>query len=195
MRTALAAACLIATAAQAQDLAGEVNPFIGTTNGGNTYPGAALPFGHGRLQPGRDAAARRNYPIAAPGGYEWRANGIKGFSLTHLSGTGCTGASGDVPIMPVTKDVALSPSADDGFTIFSSWFGHADEQASPGRYRVALGNGVGVELSATLRTAYARFSYPKDKPANLLFRTSDSEVGSSDASVQVDPRAARSRAR
>ena len=35
----------------------------------------------------------RSYPIAAPGGYEWRVNGIKGFSLTHLSGTGCTGAT------------------------------------------------------------------------------------------------------
>jgi len=186
MRIALAAACLIATAAQAQDLAGEVNPFIGTTNGGNTYPGAALPFGMVAFSPEETPLPGRNYPIAAPGGYEWRANGIKGFSLTHLSGTGCTGASGDIPIMPVTKDIALSPSADDGFTIFSSYFDHADESAAPGSYKVALANGVGVELSATLRTAYARFSYPKDKPANLLFRASDSEVGSSDASVQVD---------
>ena len=28
-----------------QDLASFVNPFVGTTNGGNTYPGATLPFG------------------------------------------------------------------------------------------------------------------------------------------------------
>src|SRR3546814_20622937 len=27
------------------DLAAEVNPFIGTTNGGNVYPGATMPFG------------------------------------------------------------------------------------------------------------------------------------------------------
>lgn len=187
MRIALAAACLIATAAQAQDLASEVNPFIGTTNGGNTYPGAALPFGMVAFSPEETPLPGRNYPIAAPGGYEWRVSGIKGFSLTHLSGTGCTGASGDIPIMPVTKEVALPPSADDGFTIFSSFFSHSDEEAAPGWYKVALGNGVGVELSATLRTAYGRFSFPKDKPANLLFRTSDSEVGSSDASVQVDP--------
>jgi predicted alpha-1,2-mannosidase len=173
--------------ARAADLAGEVNPFIGTTNGGNTYPGASLPFGMVAFSPEETPLPGRNYPIAAPGGYEWRANGIKGFSLTHLSGTGCTGASGDIPIMPVTKDIELSPSADDSFAMYSSLFSHADEEASPGYYRVALANGVTTELSATLRTGFARFSYPKDKPANLLFRASDSEVGSSDAMVHVDP--------
>jgi predicted alpha-1,2-mannosidase len=189
MRLAIlaAACCLIAFGACAEDLAGEVNPFIGTTNGGNTYPGASLPFGMVAFSPEETPLPGRNYPIAAPGGYEWRANGIKGFSLTHLSGTGCTGASGDVPIMPITKDIELSPSADDGFTIFSSYFSHDDERAAPGFYHVAMANGVTAELSATLRTAYARFAYPKGKPANLLFRTSDSEVGSSDASVAVDP--------
>ena len=174
-------------AAQAADLASEVNPFIGTTNGGNTYPGATLPFGMIAFSPEETPLPGRNYPIAAPGGYEWRANGIKGFSLTHLSGTGCTGASGDVPIMPVTKPVELSPAADDSFAMYASLFTHDKEKASPGYYQVALTNGVTVQLSATLRTGFARFAYPKDKPANLLFRTSDSEIGSSDASVNVDP--------
>jgi predicted alpha-1,2-mannosidase len=188
MRIAFAALLIAAGArAHAQDLAGEVNPFIGTTNGGNTYPGAALPFGMVAFSPEETPLPGRNYPIAAPGGYEWRANGIKGFSLTHLSGTGCTGASGDIPIMPVTKDVELSPSADDGVIAYSSYFDHHDEEASPGWYKVALANGVGVELSATLRAGHARFSYPAGKPANLLFRASDSEVGSSDANVAADP--------
>ena len=176
-----AIAVVMLGAAHAADLAGEVNPFIGTTNGGNTYPGATLPFGMVAFSPEETPLPGRNYPIAAPGGYEWRANGIRGFSLTHLSGTGCTGASGDIPIMPVTKAVELSPSADDSFAMYSSLFSHSDEEASPGWYKVALANGVTVELSATLRTGYQRFAWPKDKPANLLFRTSDSEVGSSDA--------------
>jgi predicted alpha-1,2-mannosidase len=186
------AASLIALSSAAQaapDLAGEVNPFIGTTNGGNTYPGATLPFGMVAFSPEETPLPGRSYPIAAPGGYEWRVNGIKGFSLTHLSGTGCTGASGDIPIMPVTRMVELSPAADDSFSMYSSYFTHDREAASPGFYRVALDNGVGVELSATLRTGAARFTWPKDKDdANLLFRTSDSEVGSSEASVRVDPR-------
>ncbi len=187
----LAALVLVSGASDAApDLAGEVNPFIGTTNGGNTYPGATLPFGMVAFSPEEIPLPGRSYPIAAPGGYEWRVNGIKGFSLTHLSGTGCTGASGDIPIMPVTRAVELSPSADDSFSMYSSYFTHEREAASPGFYKVALANGVTVELSATLRTGIARFTWPKDKAdANLLFRTSDSEIGSSDASVSVDPQA------
>src|ERR1700741_3491830 len=128
MRIALAAFLLMPSVAFA-DLAGEVNPFIGTTNGGNTYPGAVLPFGMVAFSPEETPLPGRSYPIAAPGGYEWRVSGIKGFSLTHLSGTGCTGASGDIPIMPVTIPVEMSPSADVAFNMYSSLFSHADEEA------------------------------------------------------------------
>jgi predicted alpha-1,2-mannosidase len=189
MRAVILAAVLSAATASAcaADLAGEVNPFIGTTNGGNVYPGATLPFGMVAFSPEETPLPGRRFPIAAPGGYEWRVNGIKGFSLTHLSGTGCTGASGDIPIMPITIPVELSPSSDDSFSMYASYFSHKDEAASPGDYKVTLGNGVTAELSATLRTAAARFAFPADKLANLLFRTSDSEVGSSDAETHVDP--------
>ena len=179
---------LSATAAAADyDYTAEVNPFIGTTNGGNTYPGATPPFGMVAFSPEETPLPGRKYPIAAPGGYEYRVIGIKGFSLTHLSGTGCVGASGDVPIMPVTIPITMSPSADDSFSMYSSAFTHAKENAAPGWYKVTLDNGVTTELTATLRTAFARFSFPAGKPANLLFRTSDSEVGSSDAHIRVDP--------
>lgn len=187
MRRVIAMAALFATIGiAAGEPADEVNPFIGTTNGGNTYPGATLPFGMVAFSPEETPLPGRRYAMAAPGGYEWRANGIKGFSLTHLSGTGCLGASGDIPIMPVTLPVEFSPSSAP-FTMYASLFRHQDEAASPGWYRVKLDNGVAVALSATLRSGYARFAYPKEKPANLLFRTSDSEVGSSDAAVRVDP--------
>src|ERR1700733_15599937 len=152
-----------ATSAHAADLAAEVNPFIGTTNGGNVYPGATLPFGMVAFSPEETPLPGRSYPIAAPGGYEWRVSGIKGFSLTHLSGTGCTGASGDIPIMPVTRDVEFSPSADDSFSMYSSYFTHDHETASPGFYKVALDNGVTVELSAALRAGVARFTWAKGK--------------------------------
>jgi predicted alpha-1,2-mannosidase len=185
----IAFAGLIAATAEAApgDYASEVNPFIGTTNGGNTYPGATLPFGMVAFSPEETPLPGKRYPIAAPGGYEYRVIGIKGFSLTHLSGTGCTGASGDIPFMPVTVPVEMSPSADNSFSMYSSSFSHAHEEASPGWYKVTLDNGVTTELSATLRTAAARFRFPADKLANLLIRTSDSEVGSSDAVVKVMP--------
>ncbi|MDE3114157.1 MAG: glycoside hydrolase family 92 protein, partial [Pseudomonadota bacterium] len=188
MIAALAATLFLlpATAMGAADPVSDVNVFIGTTNGGNTYPGATVPFGMAAFSPEETPLPGRSYPITAPGGYEWRSNGVRGFSLTHLSGTGCLGASGDIPIMPVTQDIDMSPSTAP-WTMYSSIFSHDDEKASPGWYQVKLGNGVTVFLSATTRTGAARFVYPADKPANLLFLTSDSEVGSSAASVQVDP--------
>lgn len=178
---------LLAARAPAQDLAAEVNPFIGTTNAGNVYPGPTVPFGMVAFSPEMTALPGKRFPIAAPGGYEWRSNGVRGFSLTHVNGTGCTGASGDIPLMPVTLPVELSPSSADAGVRYTSLLDHAKESASPGAYTLTLDNGVAVSLAATARTAVGQFQFPADKPANLLFRTSDSEVGSSDSTIVLDP--------
>ena len=169
------------------DPASEVNPFIGTTNGGNVFPGVTTPFGMVAFSPEQTALPGKRFPIAAPGGYEWRSNGVRGFSLTHVSGTGCTGASGDVPIMPVTVPVEVSPASVDAAESYSSILDHAKERATPGAYALTLDNGVKVDLGATDRTAAGRFTFPADKKANLLFRTSDSEVGSTASTLRIDP--------
>jgi len=178
---------LLAAKAPAQDLAAEVNPFIGTTNAGNVYPGPTVPFGMVAFSPEMTALPGKRFPIAAPGGYEWRSNGVRGFSLTHVNGTGCTGASGDIPLMPITLPVELSPSSADAGVRYTSLLDHAKETASPGAYTLTLDNGVAVSLAATARTAVGQFQFPADKPANLLFRTSDSEVGSGDSTIIIDP--------
>lgn len=183
----LAPVPLLAAKAPAQDLAAEVNPFIGTTNAGNVYPGPTVPFGMVAFSPEMTALPGKRFPIAAPGGYEWRSNGVRGFSLTHVNGTGCTGASGDIPLMPVTLPVELSPSSADAGMRYTSLLDHRKETASPGAYTLTLDNGVAVSLAATARTAVGQFQFPADKPANLLFRTSDSEVGSSDSTIIIDP--------
>lgn len=176
-----------------------VNPLIGTTNGGNDYPGATLPLGmiawspeeprtHPRKQvqgvPGsmRDDRGRP----AAPGGYEYTANRISGFSLTHLMGTGCAGASGDIPFMPYVGEVTSSPADDATAEIYGSTFSHDNEIAKAGYYKVKLDNGVTAELTTTLRTGSARFTYPEGMPAVMLVRTAYSETGSSDAHVKID---------
>ncbi|WP_454886469.1 GH92 family glycosyl hydrolase [Sphingomonas oryzagri] len=173
-------------AAPPADPAGLVNPFIGTTNGGNEFPGAVLPFGMVSFSPEETPLPGSGLVVAAPGGYEWRSNGVRGFGLAHVSGSGCAGAGGDVPIMPVTRGIETSPSAPGGGNLYAAYLDHAKEQASPGAYTARLGNGVAVDLSATLRTGVARFAFPDDKPANLLFRSSDTEVGSSDATIHID---------
>lgn len=164
--------------------AAAVNPLIGSSHGGNTFPGAVLPFG--MLQWSPENTRGKHVRTAAPGGYLYQATRIRGFSLTHLSGTGCAGASGDVPFMPVTTEIASSPSADGDDSRYASDFRHADEHAEAGYYQVRLANGTNVELGAAMRSGVARFDFPAGKRANLLIRTSDSEVGSSAATVQVD---------
>jgi predicted alpha-1,2-mannosidase len=179
---------LVAKEAEAAvtDPTASVNPFIGTANGGNVYPGATAPFGMVAFSPEETAVVKDHTRVAAPGGYAWTANHIRGFSLTHLSGTGCAGASGDAPIMPVTEAVAQSPSAVEPFGAYASTFDHAHEHASPGAYGVTLDNGAAVELGATARTGILRVRFPARRPANLLFRASDSETGSTDATIHID---------
>ncbi|MFF9623031.1 GH92 family glycosyl hydrolase [Streptomyces griseosporeus] len=162
-----------------------VDPLIGTKNGGNVFPGAVTPFGMFSFSPEntRGDATR----TAAPGGYHYDATRIRGFSLTHMSGTGCAGGSGDIPLFPYAGEVTSSPASDTKDAVYASGFRHADELAEPGHYRVGLDSGVTADLTATARTGSARFTFPTGKPASLLVRTANSEVGSTDSTVEIDP--------
>ncbi|MFF9208129.1 MULTISPECIES: glycoside hydrolase domain-containing protein [unclassified Streptomyces] len=133
-----------------------VDPLIGTRNGGNVFPGAVVPFGMFSFSPEntRGDATR----TAAPGGYHYDATRIRGFSLTHMSGTGCAGGSGDIPFFPYAGEVTTSPASDTKDAVYAAGFRHADERAEPGHYRVALDSGVTADLTATARTGSARFT-------------------------------------
>lgn len=181
------------------DPAALVNPLIGTANGGNDYPGATLPLGmlawspeEPRNQPRRQVqgvpGSMHDDPgrPAAPGGYEYSSNRISGFSLTHLMGTGCAGASGDIPFMPYVGEITSSPADDPGALLYGSTFSHENETAQAGYYKVKLDDGVTAELTATLRTGSGRFTYPQGKPAVMLVRAAHSEAGSSDARIHID---------
>ncbi|MDQ6647661.1 MAG: GH92 family glycosyl hydrolase [Pseudomonadota bacterium] len=180
---------LIATVAAAQPTevspAAAINPLIGSSNGGNTFPGPMLPFG--MLQWSPETTRGKHNRTTAPGGYAYDHTRARGFALTHLSGTGCAGASGDIPFMPITTDVTSSPSADATDSVYASDFTHADESAKAGYYKVKLANGSSVALTAAMHSGMAEIDFPSGKPGNLLIRTSDSEVGSSAAQVKVDP--------
>ncbi|XVS66927.1 lectin [Actinosynnema sp. CA-299493] len=140
------------------DPAQHVNPFVGTKPGGpdfghgggagNTFPGAVAPFG--MLQWSPDTVTHQH------GGYHYDDNRIRGFSLTHLSGPGCSDF-GTVPFMP---SLGTTPAA-------YSTFAHADEQSSPGYYSVRFGNGIRTELTANQRSGVARFTYPAGQRASL----------------------------
>ncbi|MGI4827277.1 MAG: GH92 family glycosyl hydrolase [Janthinobacterium lividum] len=166
------------------DRASEVNPFIGTANGGNVFPGATMPFGMVQFSPEASPINPKRM-IAAPGGYEDRATKIRGFSMTNVEGWGCAGGAGDVPIMPTSSAIDSSPSADFR-NAYAAGFSHEHETAVPGSYQVRLSDGIEMRVAAGLRFGIASMQFPDHQPARVLVRSSDSEDGSTAASTQID---------
>ncbi|MFG2275642.1 GH92 family glycosyl hydrolase [Streptomyces chartreusis] len=144
------------TEAAAGQLTSLVNPFIGTQNFGNTFPGASAPFGMVQVSP----------DTGGQGGYDYQQDKILGFSQTHLSGVGCS-VMGEVPLMPTTGAVdSVDPD------VYRSAYSHDDEDAEPGYYRVGLKKyGIDAELTATPRTGWQRYTFPSTDRANVLFNT------------------------
>ncbi|MEC3977838.1 GH92 family glycosyl hydrolase [Amycolatopsis sp. H20-H5] len=162
-----------------------VDPLIGSARDGNTFPGATTPSGMLSWSPTSTRGDQTS--TGAANGYQYDTTRLRGFSLTHVDGAGCNpGAAGDIPIMPIAADVTSSPSADKTDAIYASDFAHTDESAKPGRYTLGLANGVKTDFAATDRAGIGTFAFPADKPANLLFRTSNSLNGSEDAEIHLD---------
>src|SRR5205085_7165639 len=141
-----------AAASVESELTRLVDPFVGTDNDGNTFPGATVPFGMVQWSP----------DTTKDGFYRYRTSTIRGFSLTHLSGAGCP-AYADIPFLPITVPVKASPATNPDDYVVS--FSHRHEEAAPGYYRVALDTGAEVKLSATSRTGFALITYPAGREA------------------------------
>ena len=131
-------------------LSHEVDPMIGTDWVGNTYPGAATPFGMVQLSPdngipGWDRIAGYYYPDST----------IAGFSHTHLSGTGA-GDMYDISFMPTIAPVL---TAEPPLGVHAK-FSHDQEEAHAGYYSVLLRPyNIRVELTATPRVGVQRYTF------------------------------------
>ncbi|HYK38135.1 GH92 family glycosyl hydrolase [Alloacidobacterium sp.] len=153
---------------QAQSAYDAVDPFIGTSGGGNTFPGAALPFGMVQWSP----------DTGDNGWYFYDKSKIYGFGMTHLSGAGCP-LYGDVPILPITEELKASPATALGS--YAQSFDHAREEAHPGYYSVTLANGVEIALTVTDRAGIARIRFPQGQAARLLVNSG----GSANSDVHI----------
>ncbi len=146
------------------ELTSWVDPFIGTGGHGHTYPGAVVPFGMVQLSPDGDVE-----------GWDWCSGyhdsdrNLMGFSHTHLSGTGI-GDMGDVLLMPFTGEEFWTPGPKDNPDAgFRSRFDKNTEEASPGYYAVdLLDHQVKVELTATERAGFQRYTFPVDSVPKLI---------------------------
>jgi predicted alpha-1,2-mannosidase len=151
-------ACLVFTlntAAQQTDYTKFVNPFIGTKDTGHTFPGATAPFS--LVQPSPDTG---DNGWAYTGGYQYADKEILGFSNTHLSGVGVPDL-GDILLQPFTGEPIRSN--------FKSSYDKSTEKATAGFYSVYLKDfDVKVDLTASERVAFHRYTFDSDKPQHIL---------------------------
>ena len=163
------------SAALVSDPASVVDARVMSTGGGNDFPGVDMPFGMVQWSP--DTSPSR--PLG--GGYSFNATQFRGFSLTHMAGPGC-GAMQDLPILPMTGGL---PSGDPGTHMEP--FTHTGEVAQAGFYSVMSGAGSNIktELTATMRSAMARWTFPATSQADLLIKLRDSQNGTSASTVTV----------
>ena len=140
---------------------GQVDTRIGTAGGGNTFPGATLPFGMVQWSPDTTTDAW----------YYYGDKKILGFSMTHLSGAGCS-LYGDFGVLPVSGELQESPGKD--LKAYGAEFDHAKEETHPGYYAVTLASGVKVEITVADRAGIARFTFPAGTPARLLVNSGSS---------------------
>lgn len=133
-----------------------VNPFIGTGGTGHTFPGATTPFAMVQLSPD----TRIDGSWEGCSGYHYNDSIIYGFSHTHLSGTGCSDY-GDIAFMPYFSKTDVYESLIE--KNITSKFSHKNEKASAGYYSVVLDDmPVKVELTATTRTGFQRYTFNED---------------------------------
>jgi len=153
-----------------------VNPFIGTSKMGHTFPGATAPFGMVQLSPQtnfevmfkKDGSYNNNtYEYCA--GYQYKDTTILGFSHTNFSGTGHSDL-GDFLVMPTIGEIVLEPlKTKQGKKGFYSSFSHEKENALPGYYQVDLDSyGIKAELTASERVGFHQYTFPESTQAHII---------------------------
>jgi predicted alpha-1,2-mannosidase len=138
-----------------------------TSGGGNTYPGAQYPFGMTQWSP--DTMPGRT----DGGGYTFTDKKLYGYSLTHVSGTGCP-AAGDIPVLPMTGKL---PAGDPSNV--TTAFSHFGETAQAGFYS-ARSNGsatITSKFTAAKHGAIGSFKFPGTNAADLLIKLRGSQEG------------------
>lgn len=142
-------ACLFQETVQAADYAHYVNPFIGNSDNGHTFPGACAPFGMIQTSPESGNASWRYCS-----GFNYEDESILGFSQNHLNGTGVPDL-GDILLLPFSRNILNNK--------YKSPINKSSQKAYPGYYTVTLpDDNINVEITATERTAFHKYTFNGD---------------------------------
>jgi predicted alpha-1,2-mannosidase len=125
------------------------NTFLGSTSGGNGFPGVvAAPFAMVKLGPDVRSGTQDAYSGYLPDGQ------IFGFSMMHEHGTGGAPKYGVVSQMPAIGDLA-NPLLDLGRNRTTP------DVAEVGYYRSELEGEITVELAASERAGFYKYTFPE----------------------------------
>ncbi|GAB7363151.1 hypothetical protein MBLNU230_g3436t1 [Neophaeotheca triangularis] len=126
-----------------------VNLFLGTTEGGNMFPGVTpAPFSMVKLGPDVRSGDEDAYSGYLPQGQ------VFGYSMMHESGTGGAPKYGHIAQMPVVGAV-------DNPLVDVSTNRSVNDTAEVGYYKSSLVSGVDIELAATEHAAMYIYSFPE----------------------------------
>lgn len=154
-----------ATLAQ-QNVLKYVDPYIGTGGHGHTFMGASVPYGAVQVGPSN---INKGWDWCS--GYNYADSICIGFPQTHLSGTGI-GDLGDVLIMPYTGAVQTDKGTQQ-HPGYASKYSHKNETVSPEYYSLKLDNGVKVELTASERVGFHKYTFPAGQPGHIIIDLSE----------------------
>jgi len=160
------------------DFAQYVNPLVGTSNGGNTHPGALLPFGMVSVSPFSSYNPVDNHITGprASSAYIYGQKFFSGFTHTNLSGVGCPDL-GTFVVMATSGELRTNPAQ---YAVF-----YTDEIAKAGYYSIKMpAYGIKAEVTATLRSGLERFTFQKGE-ANILINVGMSVTEMQGASVHL----------
>ncbi|KAI1331563.1 glycoside hydrolase family 92 protein [Xylariaceae sp. FL0255] len=145
-----------AVGANAYDPLQYVDQLIGSSNGGNVFPGATLPYGLAKAVADTNSDSNQ-------GGFTLDGSPILGFSALHDSGTGGSPSLGNFPLFPYAAcpqddiDQCIFPKAS---RVEYGGFDNSTVTANPGFFEVTLNTGIKAEMTVAHHTALFRFTIP-----------------------------------
>ncbi|TXE09126.1 glycoside hydrolase family 92 protein [Gelidibacter salicanalis] len=163
----------------AQEPADYVNPFIGTSNYGATFPGPIAPRGMASISPFNVAGPQNTLEKDS----QWLSNPyvnentfLTGFSHVNLSGVGCPDL-GVLLLMPTTGELETN-HLNYGST-------YKNEVSKAGYYSTEIDKyKVKAEFTASTRVGVSKFHFPKGQ-ANVLLNLGLGLTNEEGAMVQV----------
>ena len=162
-----------------------VDPLIGSTDGGNVFAGASLPYGM--------AKAVADVDGQNTGGFSTDGSKVTGFSALHDSGTGGNPSLGNFPLFPQfcpddRLDHCRFPKANRAVH-----YRNDSIVARPGYFALGLESGITAEMTTTAHAALFRFHFPARPAASgadaspmILLDLTDLWDSRQNASIDID---------